>query len=256
MKKILALCKRDFVNYFTTPIAYILLAIFLFLVGNIFWLTYASYAEAYRAYSSYPWAKEELTLGQMVLRPYFMIMSNILMFFIPMITMRLLSEEKKLGTIEFLLTSPVTIPQIIIGKYLAAVALVLTMFAGSAIYPLLLQIYGHPDLGLLASGYLGLLLMAMAFIALGLFASSLTENQIVAAIIGFSMLMLFWIINWGAKNVGNSTINKLLNYLSLSDHFADFAKGIIDTQHVIYFASIALLGLFLTGIIVQSHRWR
>lgn len=197
MMKILAICKRDFVNYFTTPIAYIVLAIFLFLIGRIFWFSYINFAEAYRSYSAYPWAKEELTLGQAVLRPYFMIMSNILMFFIPLITMRLISEEKKIGTIEFLLTSPVTVPQIIIGKFLAASGLVIVMLIGTSIYPMLLQFYGHPDLGALASGYMGLLLLAFAFIGLGLFASSLTENQIIAAIISFAVLLLFWIINWG-----------------------------------------------------------
>ena len=256
MMKIIAICKRDFVNYFTTPIAYIVLAIFLYLTGKMFWFAYINFADVYRTYAAYPWAKEELSLGQAVLRPYFMIMSNILMFFIPLITMRLLSEEKKMGTIEFLFTSPITVPQIIIGKFLAASALVIVMLIGTSMYPLLLQFYGHPDLGILASGYAGLLLLALAFIGLGLFASSVTENQIIAAIISFAILLLFWIISWGSRSTGNATINAILNYLSIPDHFGDFAKGVIDTQNVVYFATIALLGLFLTGIIVQSHRWR
>lgn len=256
MMKILAICKRDFVNYFTTPVAYIVLAIFLYLIGRIFWFAYSNFTEAYRTFSAYPQLKEELTLGQAVLRPYFILMSNILMFFIPLITMRLLSEEKKLGTIEFLLTSPVTVPQIIIGKFFAASALIIVMLIGTSIYPMLLQYYGHPDLGALASGYLGLLLLAIAFIGLGLFASSLTENQIIAAIISFAILLLFMIINWGSKNVGNPTITEILNYLSIPDHFNDFAKGVIDTQNIVFFLTLAILGLFLTGIIVQSHRWR
>ncbi len=256
MQKIFSICKRDFVNYFNSPIAYVLIALFLFLTGKVFMIALANLLEAYRIYSQYPWAKEEITLAQMVLRPFFLLMSNILLFMIPMITMRLIAEEKKLGTIEFLYTSPITIHQIIFGKFFAAISLVLIMLLGTAIYPLLLKIYGNPDLGTVASGYIGLILLAMAFIGLGLFASSLTENQIIAAIINFSILLLFWMINWGSRNISNPKLAEVLNYLSIPEHFGDFAKGVVDTQHSFYFLSIAAFGLFLTWIILQSHRWR
>ncbi len=256
MKKILALCKRDFVSYFNLPIAYIVIAIFLFISGNIFWVAYSNFGETYRAYSQYQWAKEELNLAQMVFRPFFMVLSNILLFTIPIITMRLVSEEKKLGTFEFLFTSPITIPQIVFGKFFAAALFILIMLLTTSVYPFLLAIYGKPDLSMIASGYLGLLLLALAFIALGLFASSLTENQIIAAIIGFSIILLFWIINWGASRITNPKIADILNYLAIPDHFMDFAKGVIDTQHVFFFVSLIALGLFLTGIVLQSQRWR
>ncbi|OGF59332.1 MAG: hypothetical protein A2Y62_13670 [Candidatus Fischerbacteria bacterium RBG_13_37_8] len=256
MKKILSICRRDFTSYFNSPIAYIVIAIFLFIAGNIFWMAYSNFGNTYRMYSQYPWAKEDLTLAQMVFRPFFMILSNILLFMIPIITMKLVSEEKKLGTFEFLFTSPVTIPHIIFGKFLAAASFVIIMLLTTAVYPLLLAIYGKPDLKMIASGYLGLLVLSLAFIALGLFASSLTENQIIAAIISFSILMLFWVINWGSRNIQNPKIADILNYLSIPDHFVDFTKGVIDTQHIFFFLSIIALGLFLTGIVIQSQRWR
>jgi ABC-2 type transport system permease protein len=256
MKKIFALCKRDFISYFSLPIAYIVIAIFLFIAGNVFWVAYYNFGETYKMYSQYSWAKQDLSLAQMVFRPFFMVMSNILLFTIPLITMRLISEEKKLGTFEFLFTSPITVPQIIFGKFFAAALFVLIMLLTTSVYPLLLAIYGKPDLSMISCGYLGLFLLALAFIALGLFASSLTENQIISAIIGFAIILLFWIINWGADRVRNPKLADILNYLSIPDHFMDFAKGVIDTQHLFYFLSLVALGLFLTGIILQSQRWR
>lgn len=256
MKKIFALCKRDFVNYFNSPIAYIVIAIFLFIAGNVFWVAYYNFGETYKMYSQYPWARQELSLAQMVFRPFFMVISNILLFSIPLITMRLISEEKKLGTFEFLFTSPVTVPQIIFGKFFAGAAFVIIMLLTTSVYPFLLAIYGKPDIYAIASGYLGLFLLALAFIALGLFASSLTENQIIAAIIGFAIILIFWIINWSAQKTTHPKLSEVLNYLSIPDHFMDFAKGVVDTQHIFYFLSLIVLGLFLTGIVLQSQRWR
>jgi len=172
-----------------------------------------------------------------------------------MITMRTYSEEKRSGTIELLLTAPLTDLQIIIGKFLGAMALYGAMLAITTIHLAILFIYGNPEWKPIATGYLGLLLMGGCFLSLGLFISSLTKNQIVAAMATFAVFLMLWVINWIGTFVG-PTAQSVLAYLSLTEHFDDFAKGIIDTKHVIYYLSFMAFGLFLTAKSVDSERWR
>jgi ABC-2 type transport system permease protein len=169
--------------------------------------------------------------------------------------MRTYAEERRSGTIELLLTSPLSDLQIILGKFLGAMGLFASMLALTLIHTAILFVYGNPDWKPIATGYLGLLLMGGSFLSLGLFISSLTRNQIVAGMITFSVFLLLWVINWVSTFVG-PTAQTVLNYLSVTEHFDDFAKGIIDTKHVIYYLSFIAMGLFLTMKSVDSERWR
>jgi ABC-2 type transport system permease protein len=178
-----------------------------------------------------------------------------MLFLTPMVTMRSYSEEKRSGTIELLLTSPVTDVEIILGKFLGAMALFLSLLAVTAAYVGLLFSFGSPEWRPILSGYLGLLLLGGCFVSLGLFISSTTKNQMVAGAATFVVLLLFWIISWFADNSG-PTGAAIFNYLSLTQHLDDFGKGVIDTKHVIFYLSFIAFGLFLTLKSVDTERWR
>ena len=179
----------------------------------------------------------------------------IILFVMPMITMRTYSEEKRSGTIELLLTSPVTDVQIILGKFFGAMGLYVAMLAVTVLYIAILFWFGNPEWRPVVAGYLGLLLMGGCFIAVGLLISSLTKNQIVAGTLTFATFLMLWIINWIGESSGPTT-REVLNYLSITEHFNDFARGVIDTKHVIYYLSFITFGLFLTAKSVDSERWR
>ena len=179
----------------------------------------------------------------------------IILFVMPMITMRTYSEEKRSGTIELLLTSPLTDTEIILGKFLGAMALYAAMLLVTMIDIAILFKLGNPEWRPIAAGYLGLLLMGGCFIAVGLLISSLTKNQIVAGFMTFAVFLMLWVINWLADSSG-PTGRAVLSFLSITDHFDDFTKGIIDTKHVIYYLSFITFGLFLTSKSVDSERWR
>jgi ABC-2 type transport system permease protein len=173
----------------------------------------------------------------------------------PMITMRTYSEEKRSGTIELLLTSPVSDVEIILGKFFGALGLYAAMLGCTLLYMAILFVYGNPEWRPLVAGYLGLLLMGGAFVSLGLLISSTTNNQIVAGVVTFVVFLLLWIVGWFADSAG-PTLGPITSYLSITEHFDDFSKGIIDTKHVIYYLSLITFGLFLTAKSVDTERWR
>ena len=179
----------------------------------------------------------------------------ILLFVLPMITMRSYAEEKQSGTIELLLTSPLTDFEIILGKFLGAMTLFGLMLGVTALHMGILFWYGEPELAPLLSGYLGLLLMGGSFISLGLLISSATKNQVVAGTITFAVLLLFWVISWMAEST-TSTTQSVLAYLSILNHFEDFSKGVIDTTHLAYYLSFISFSLFMTAKSMDSERWR
>jgi ABC-2 type transport system permease protein len=179
----------------------------------------------------------------------------IILFVMPMITMRTYSEEKRSGTIELLLTSPLTDFEIIVGKFLGAMGLFCGMLLVTMVDVAILFRLGNPEWRPIAAGYLGLLLMGGCFISVGLLISSLTKNQIVAGIMTFAVFLMLWVINWLADSSG-PTGQAILSFLSITDHFDDFTKGIIDTKHLAYYLSFITFGLFLTAKSVDSERWR
>ena len=251
MRNVLAIAEKEIRTYFASPIAYVIIGLFTLLFGWIFF-AYLSY---FLRNSEQMMGGGNVNVNQQVISGVLQTCAVIVLFVMPMITMRTYSEEKRSGTIELLLTSPVTDIQIILGKFLGALALYVAMLSVTVLYVLLLFWYGNPEWRPIVAGYLGLLLMGGCFLSVGLLVSSLTKNQIVSAIGTFAVFLFLWMINWNVDSSGPTT-REILNYLSITEHFGDFARGIIDTKHVIYYLSFITFGLFLTAKSVDSERWR
>jgi ABC-2 type transport system permease protein len=177
------------------------------------------------------------------------------LFIIPAISMRLLAEEQRTGTVELLLTNPVQEWEIVVGKFLAAIMLLLVMLALTLLYPIFLFVFGNPDRGPILTGYLGVFLQAAAFMAVGLWASSLTQNQIVAAIVAFGALLLLWLSDNLGQFLGG-TIGSIVSYASVINHFQQFPQGVINSQDVIYYVTLVAAGLVLSTLSLQARRFR
>jgi ABC-2 type transport system permease protein len=253
MRNTFAIAQREVNAYFSGPIAYVLIGFFALLFGWFFYVPLAFFQQQSMQAGMNP--TQALNINQMLVGPTLMNTTVIMLFLFPLITMRTYSEEKRSGTIELLLTSPVTDLEIILGKFFGAMLLYVAMLAITVIHIGVLFVFGDPEWKPIATGYLGLLLMGGCFLSLGLFISSLTKNQIVAGIATFAVFLMLWVISWISTFVG-PTMQTILGYLSLTEHFDDFAKGIIDTKHVIYYLSFMAFGLFLTAKSVDSERWR
>jgi ABC-2 type transport system permease protein len=255
MKNIWAICKKEIKTYFTSPIAYVVITVFLVLIGFFFYSLIWIFNSQSLQMAQNQYYYQQLNINQMVYSPLFHNMSIILLLMVPLLTMRLFSEEKKRQTDELLFTSPLSVNQIILGKYFASLFVLLVMLFLTGILSIFVFSYGNPELAPILSGYLGLFLVGAAFLAVGIFFSSLTENQIVSAILTFGALLLFWILNWASYSAGGMW-KSVLNYLSFFQHFDDMTRGILDTTDVVYYLSFIFLGLFLTHSVIQSRRWR
>jgi len=255
MNNIWSLARKEIRTYFGSPIAYAVISVFLLLGGFFFYnLVWWFNTQAMEA-SQNPYYYQQLNINQMVFSPLFHNLSIVLLLVIPLLTMRLLAEEKKIGTEELLFTSPLSVPQIILGKYLAALFVLLVMLLSTGLLTAITFAYGNPELAPVLTGYLGLFLMGAAFISVGIFFSSLTENQIVAAVLTFGTLLLFLVLNWASYSAGGMW-KGVLNYVSFFQHFDGLTQGMLDTQDLVYYASFAFFGLFLTHSVIQSRRWR
>jgi ABC-2 type transport system permease protein len=255
MKNIWAVCKKEIKSYFTSPIAYVAIFVFLVLVGFFFHSLILWFNTQSMQMAQNPYYRQQMNINQMVFSPLFHNISIILLLMIPLLTMRLFSEEKKIKTDELLYTSPISINQIILGKYFASLFVLIVMLLLTGILSFLTFVYGNPELKPILIGYLGLFLMGAAFMAIGIFFSSVTENQIVAAVLTFGSLLLFWVLNWASHSAGDIW-REILNYVSFFQHFDDMTKGILDTTDLVYFISFIFLGLFLTHSVIQSRKWR
>ena len=255
MNNILAIAHKELKSYFSTPIAYVVIGFFALLFGYFFYAMLVIFNQQSAQFGGVEGGAVDI--NQQLIRPLFLNASVILLFVLPLITMRTYSEEKRSGTIELLLTSPVTDVEIILGKFLGAMALYAAMLAITVIHMLLLFSYANPkpEWTVPVIGYVGLLLMGGCFISVGLLISSLTKNQIVSGMITFAVFLLLWVINWIASFTGPTT-QSVLNYLSITDHFDDFTRGILDTKHFIYYFSVMSFGLFLTARSVDTERWK
>lgn len=236
MRTTAAITRRELGSYFTSPLAYVIIAAFLVIAGYFF--------SANVIYSR-----------QATVRPLFQTTYTILLLIGPAITMRLLAEEQKSGTLELLLTSPVRAIELVFGKFLAGLGFFAAMLVLTGYYPLLLSIYGNPDRGGIIGGYLGALLLSAAIVAIGLFTSSLTQNQIVAAVLSFAILLILWVIDGLASSFGGQ-IGDVLSYMALYTHFNDMTRGLIDTKDVVYYVSVVAVALFLTWRSLEARRWR
>ena len=257
MKNILAIAAKDIRSQFVSPIAYVVLTGYLLLAGWFFFNLLFRFNFLLQLYLSFrnPDAMQRLNLNEFVIAPLLHNLSVILVILIPVITMRSFAEEKKSGTYELLMTSPLSVTEIVLGKFFGAFAFVLIMVLLTGVFPLILVLYGNPEPGIILSGYLGLLLLATAFVSVGLLTSSLTDNQIIAAVSCLVALLLLYVIAWPADNAG-SGMGALLKYASLTEHFGEMVKGVIDTRDLTYFISVIVFALFLTQRSVESLRWR
>jgi ABC-2 type transport system permease protein len=254
MSNILAIAQKELRSYFASPIAYVVLAAFA-LVFGFFYKTLLDWFVMQSMQTGGMTGGGPVNVNQMMIAPLLQNAAVVVLFLLPMITMRTYAEEKRSGTIELLLTSPVSDVQIILAKFLGAFALYVVMLVVTLLDILLLFHYGNPEWRPVATGYLGMLLLGGCFIAVGLLISSLTRNQIIAGVITFVVFLMLWVMNW-MTDFTSSTVGSLLNYVSITSHLNDFARGIIDTKHVIYYLSFITFGLFLTYKAVDSERWR
>ena len=253
--KVWPIYKKEMRLYFTSPIAWVILTIFLFIAGYFFYSIFAFFTLASMQSAMNPAMARDLNVTDSVLRPLFSNVSVILLLLMPLVTMRLFAEERRSGTIELLLTYPVRDGAVLVGKYLAGLTLYAIMLALTLFYPLLVAYFARVEWGPLATGYLGLLLMGATFLGVGIFASSLTENQIVASIITFGVLLIFWVIGWSSDYLGG-TWGRVLSHLSLIEHFDSFAKGVLDTRDVLYYVDFTIVALFLTLRSLEARRWK
>lgn len=256
MRSMLAIMGKELRVLFTSPMAYVVTAVFILITGYLYYniVLFASTQsmQIMRVQGALP----QINLNDLIFRPTFHNMAVILMLTLPLITMRLLAEEKKIKTIELLMTSPVPIFAIVMGKYLAAMA-VFTLMLGLTIYmPLLMWYYGSIQWLPILTGYLGIWLLGGVFIAVGLLASSLTENQIIASFIGFGAVLILWLIGWLSQGMADSPLGPFLTFLSIGEHTENFIKGMIDTGDLVYQASLIILGLFITHRVLESQRWK
>ncbi|MDY7040710.1 MAG: ABC transporter permease [Chloroflexota bacterium] len=236
MRNTLAIAGRELQTYFVSPIAYVVAATFLAISGYLF-------------------AAILLLSREATLLYLFSNLTTILLFVTPLLTMRLLAEEQKSGTLELLLTSPVQDWEVVLGKWLASLGLFAAIILLTGYYPLILWRYGNPDWGPVLSGYVGLLLLGGAMLALGTLASALTSNQIVAAVLGVGLIVLAWLVDALSQFVG-PPLAGVLTYLSLGTHFFDFLRGIVDTKDIVYYLSVIVLALFLSTRVLETRRWR
>ena len=250
-----AILKKEMRLYFTSPVAYVVVTIFLVIAGYFFYSIFAFFSLASMQSAMNPAMGRDLNVTDSVMRPLFSNISVILLLLMPLVTMRLFAEERRSGTIELLLTYPVRDGAVLVGKYLAALALYALMLTLTLLYPAMLAYFARVEWGPLVTGYLGLLLMGSTFLAVGLFASSLTENQIIASVTTFGILLIFWVIGWSADYAGGPW-GKLLTHLSILEHYDSFAKGVLDTKDVIYYLNFTILALFLTLRSLETRRWK
>lgn len=254
MRNIWTICRRELYAYFVSPIAWVLLTIFALLSGAFTYIVSANFLrismEGQMSGQSFP-----MNINEQVISPLFSNVAVIGLFLIPLITMRLFAEEKRQGTIELLITSPVHDLEIVLGKWLSAVIMYCALLVILLIDYSFLFIYGQPDWKPVLTGLLGVLLQGACLLALGTFISTTTKNQIVAGAVGFALALLLWILNW-TTSFGNSPTIQALSYLSILSHLDSFSRGVIDSKDVIYYVSMIFFGLFLTARSLESLRWR
>ena len=255
MSRMLAIYRRELGYFYNSIVAYIVTMVFVLLAGYFFYNLLAFFNLASMQVMQNPVATQRLSLTESVLQPLFANMSVVLLLIAPMLTMRLLSEERKLGTAELLFSYPISDWDAILGKYLAAATVLAGMIAITALFPLLLHRYADPEWGPIATGYMGLLLLGMAYTAMGLFFSSISENQVVAGVLTFGVSLLFLIIGWIAPFVPADT-GRVVSEVSVLEHFDNFSKGIIDTNDVVYYLNFSVFFLFLCSRVLESNRWR
>jgi ABC-2 type transport system permease protein len=251
-----AIVRKELKTYFVSPIAYVVAGVFLLLLGLLLFLPILAISnqslQMLRVQGNLP----DVNLNQLVLRPAFANMAVVMLLVVPILTMRLFAEEKKLNTLELLRTSPLTITDIVVGKFAAAFVVFAGMLALTALGTVGLGAIAELRWPPIATAYLGVLLLGGVFLSVGLLASGLTENQVIAVILSFGLLLVIWLFDWAGQLLGDSPIGRLLSYLSPLGHFDNLVKGLVDSKDLVYFLAAIVFSLFLTHRVLESQRWR
>lgn len=255
MRGWLAVLEKELMSFFVSPIAYAVIGSFVLIAGFFFWLNVSFLNMLSLQASSSPMFAQKINPTDVVVTPLIQNMSIILLFLMPLLTMRLFAEEKKSGTIELLLTYPVTDHAVMLGKYVAACIMLVVMLLATLPCVAMLLSLTSVDTGPLIGGYVGLLLMGLAFLALGMFISSLTENQIIAAAGTFGASLVCWILSWSSSFAGEG-VAEVIRQFSMLEHLDSFHKGIFALSDISFFVLFMAFFLFLTLRSVEAHRWR
>lgn len=257
MRNIFAIAGKELRAYFHSPIGYLVLTVYAALLGFFFYSLVATYVVQSFRMMAMGGMGPTMNLNEMVIRPLFDGLLTVVMvlMLMPMITMRLYAEEKRSGTMELLLTSPLTDLQIILGKFFGAFVFYLVMLALAFAYVGVLFLYGNPNAKPLIANALGMILFGGALLALGMWISTFTRNQIIAAVVTAGAFLLLYVLDW-TQAYSSGTVGRVLSYMSLPRHFENFAKGVIDLSDLVYYLSVIALGIFLTARSVEALKGR
>jgi len=242
------LFKKEFKIYFSTPIIYVVILLFVFITGYFFDTAFTQFIQQ---------KSNRFNLNDHVWRRTLGSVGFIMLFFVPILTMRLIAEEKKNRTYELLMTGPLTTFEIVVSKFLSVVAVLSIILGITMIYPITVNYFspGAFEWGPVLTSYLGLFFVAASFAAIGLFCSSLTENQIIAATFSFGVLLLFWIINWTTRQMDFGLARDVVEYLSITAHFSGFLQGTIEVKDIVYYLTLIIFANFLAHRMIESQRW-
>lgn len=254
MTAILAIARREWNAYFANPIGWIALCGFAVICGFFFSLMLVMYAS--QAMQSVGYQAEQMNVNDWILVPLLQNLSVICLLIFPALTMGLYAADRQQRSIELLLTSPVSSTQIVLGKFLGAMGFAMVLLAVTLQVPLVLDWLGNPDRGVILSNYIGFLLLLGAFVAVGGFASALTENQLVALVIAFAANMMTWVVGWVGDAVSNESLKTVVQYASIVNHMEDMGKGVLHLGDLVYFLSVIVFFLFCTVQRVEALRWR
>jgi ABC-2 type transport system permease protein len=254
MRNIITICSKEIRSYFVSPVAYLLMGLFGLIFGYFFFSA-TQYFIIAGMRQQMQGGGGAMSVNEFVIAPLLGNASVVGLFLIPLISMRLFAEEKRSGTIELLLTSPIQDWEIVLGKWMGAMVMYLCMLLMAAANVALLFAYGTPDWRPVLTGFLGLLLQGGTVLAIGTFISSTTKNQIIAGGATFSICLLLWVLSW-VSSYNETALGQAIAYCSILTHFEPFSKGIIDTKDVVFYVSAIFLGLFMTARSLESLRWR
>ena len=255
MKGFAAVYRKELYALFASPIFYVIGLTFLIISGYFFYNSVAYYNLLSFQAGQNPLLAEQLSLEKMVIRPFFLDLSIVLLLICPLITMRLYAEEHKTGTLELLFTYPVADRSALLAKFGAVVTALVIVLAGTLPGIALLSTISSLNWQVVLCGYLGIFFLGGAFISLGIFTSAMTQNQIIAAVLSFGSLLMFWVIGW-SKSLVDPATGGLIEYLSITSHLDSFAKGVLDSRDVVYYVIFTSFFLFLTLRQLESYRWK
>ena len=255
MTPVHTLVAKELRSYFVSPVVYVVGGVFLLIIGLLAYI-YIVFTGAQAIQLMQVQGQAQINLNDLVFRNLFSSIRFVLLIALPILTMRLFAEEKKLRTFELLMTAPIGLNEIVAGKFVSVFLLFLGLLGLTGLIPLTLALFSEFDWYPVLTGYLGVVLLGALFLSVGVLASALTENQIVAAFVSFGLLLLLWLLAGVGTLLGDTATGEVISYLSFMDHYDHLVRGLVDTRDLVYFASALALMLFLTHRVVDSTRWK